>query len=149
MTDAPFARPKFLYFEATGVKSDGSEVTVRWRLEAATTQDSHLSIEMEHLLVDDDRLDVDRAYTVKAPTGEHNVKLEFTRCWAVDPGPSAEDALRERDVIVGWLRAQAREGSEAAADWADGDAKRSMTTAASTFATAADLIQEGAHHDGA
>lgn len=59
---------------------------------------------------------------------------------------SEGSAAQERAAIVAWLRAQAREGGEVADNMQEGPNRRAMVTAASTYATAADLIEEAAHH---
>ena len=81
-TGGTIARPKSLYIEATGIKDDGTEFVVKMRLEAVTTSDSAMILNMENLTVDDDS---NGMYRMKQPTGEQNVRIEFTRCRLGDP----------------------------------------------------------------
>ena len=89
-----FLRPKSLYIEAGGIREDDTEFVVKMRLEAATTNDSHLTLDMENLAIEDGS---NGPYVRPVPTGEHNVRIEFTRCRLgdADAQPSGSDVRPE------------------------------------------------------
>lgn len=74
----------------------------------------------------------------------HELIAEVCAAALLAEGWTAPQEKGERAAIVAWLRAQAREAGDLA-ERLSGEARRSVNTTGSTFATAADLIEEGAH----